>query len=137
MPSLTITTRQTTSGPRYVVRFRLGGRAYPIVHGGSFRTLKEAKARRDFIGGEIAAGRNPADALRTLGEMPKVRTFTEWAEAYRTSRVDIAAETAKNLSSHLKAMTTFAQGDPATITPPTSKSGSLASRSSLHLFAAT
>jgi hypothetical protein len=58
MASLTITTRQTASGPRYVVRYRLGGRAYPIVHGGSFRTLKEAKARRDFIGGELAAGRN-------------------------------------------------------------------------------
>jgi hypothetical protein len=29
MPSLTITTRRTKSGPRYVVRYRLGGRSYP------------------------------------------------------------------------------------------------------------
>ena len=57
MASLVITTRRTSSGPRYVVRFRLGGRAYPIVHAGSFRTLKEAKARRHLVAGELAAGR--------------------------------------------------------------------------------
>ena len=27
-------------GPRYVVRYRLGGRAYPLVHAGSFKTLR-------------------------------------------------------------------------------------------------
>ena len=43
MASLTIVTREAKDGPRYFVRFRLGGRAYPIVHAGSFRTLKEAK----------------------------------------------------------------------------------------------
>ena len=59
MPSLTITTRRTKSGPRFVVRYRLGGRAYPIEHGGSFPTMREAKIRRDLIGGELAAGRNP------------------------------------------------------------------------------
>ena len=32
MASLAVTTRHTTTGPRYVVRYRLGGRAYPIVH---------------------------------------------------------------------------------------------------------
>jgi len=118
VPSLTITTRQTTSGPRYVVRYRLGGRAYPIVHAGSFRTLKEAKARRDLVGGEMAAGRNPVVALRAMVARPKVRTFAEWAEAYRTSRVDYAAETTKNLGSHLKAiLPTFETRDPATITP--------------------
>jgi integrase len=117
MASLVITTRQAKTGPRYVVRFRLGGRAYPIQHGGSFKTLKEAKARRDLVAGELAAGRSPADALRAMIDTPKVRTFADWAEAYRASRVDIAAETAKNLTSHLKAMSTFDVRDPATITP--------------------
>ena len=41
MASLTITTRKTKSGSRYVVRYRLGGRAYSIVHGGSFKTLRK------------------------------------------------------------------------------------------------
>ncbi len=75
MPSLTITTRTDEDGPRYVVRYRLGGRAYPLVHGGSFKTMKEAKARRDLVAGEIAAGRNPADTLRAMVEQPKRRTF--------------------------------------------------------------
>jgi integrase len=117
MASLVITTRRTASGPRYVVRYRLGGRSYPVVHGGSFRTLREAKGRRDLIAGEIAAGRNPAVLLRAMTDPPKVRTFAEWADAYRTSRVDIAAETARNLATHLKAMATFADRDPASITP--------------------
>ena len=59
MSSLTITTRRAKDGPRYVVRYRLGGRTYPIVHAGSFRTLREAKSSRDFVAGELAAGRNP------------------------------------------------------------------------------
>jgi integrase len=116
MSSLTITTRQTKSGRRYVVRYRLGGVAYPIAHGGSFRTLKEARARRDLVAGELAAGRNPADLLRAIVERPTVRTFREWAEAYRASRVDFAAETTKNLASHLKPMAVFNDRDPATIT---------------------
>jgi integrase len=118
MASATITTRQTKSGPRYVVRFRLGGRAYPIEHGGSFRTLKEAKTRRDLIAGELAAARNPADLLRTVLDAPRRRTFAQWAEAYKTSRIDLAAETTKNMESHLKAIEpTFGDRDPATITP--------------------
>jgi hypothetical protein len=74
MASALITTRQTNSGPRYVVRFRLGGRSYPVVHGGSFKTMREAKARRDLIGGELAAGRNPADILRVMSAAPTPTT---------------------------------------------------------------
>ena len=59
--------------------------------------MKEAKARRDLVAGEIAAGRNPADALRAMVEHAERRTFAEWAEAYRTSRVDLAEETTKNI----------------------------------------
>jgi integrase len=118
VPSLTITKRQTKSGRRYVVRYRLGGRAYPIVHGGSFKTRREALIRRDLIGGELAAGRNPADALRALSESPQGRSFGEWATAYESSRVDFAAETLKGLTSHLKTiLPTFKDRDPATITP--------------------
>jgi integrase len=115
LSSLVITTRRTKSGPRYVVRYRLGGRAYPIVHAGSFKTLREAKKRRDFVAGELAAGRNPADALKGMVERPPVRTFAHWAEAYRTTRVDLAPNTTNNLASHLKAMARFDDRDPASI----------------------
>jgi integrase len=116
MATVTITTRNRKGGPRYVVRYRLGGRAYPIVHAGVFKTLKDAKSRRDLVAGEIAHGRNPADALEAMTTLPLVRTFAQWAEAYRTSRVDLAADSMANVSSHLKAMTVFNDRDSATIT---------------------
>jgi hypothetical protein len=93
LSSLVITTRQTASGPRYVVRYRLGGRVYPIQHAGSFRTVKEAKVRREFVAGELAAGRNPADALRAMVDQPKRRTLRDVADTYLASRLDAAEET--------------------------------------------
>jgi integrase len=117
MPSLTITTRRSKAGPRYVVRYRLGGRAYPLVHAGSFRILKDAKRRRDVVAGEIAAGRNPALLLHAMTEKPKVRTFEQAAEAYRSSRVDIGEETRKNMHSHLLSiLPAFGDRDPASLT---------------------
>jgi integrase len=115
--SLTITTRRTASGPRFVVRYRLGGRAYPVEHGGSFKTMREAKARRDLIGGELAAGRNPRVALEALTAAPTRRTFGDWAEAYQASRVDLSANARKNIASHLpRILTGFGDRDPRTIT---------------------
>ena len=66
MASASITKR----GKKYVVRYRVGGRAFPVQHGGSFQTMKEARARRDLVAAELAAGRNPADTLRQLVETP-------------------------------------------------------------------
>ncbi len=119
MASASITIRKTKNGQnRYQVRFRLGGRAYPVQHGGSFPTLREARMRRDFIAGELAPGRNPADALRAIVARPEVRTFRQWAEAYRASRPDIGEETRKNTASHLRRLLpAFGDRDPATITP--------------------
>jgi integrase len=119
MASASITTRKTQSGARrYVVRFRRGGRYFPIEHGGSFPTMREARIRRDLIAGELAAGRKPRDLLRTLTEQPKARTFAQWAETYRESRPDIGDETRKNTVSHLKRLLpTFGEQDPAAITP--------------------
>ena len=100
MASASITTRRTASGPRYTVRYRLGGRAYPIQHGGSFRTMKEARARRDLIAGELAAGRNPALVLRALTEQPKTRTVEDVFDEFITSRIDVAPATIENYKTH-------------------------------------
>jgi integrase len=120
MPSLTITTRQTKSGPRYVVRYRLGGRAYPIVQAGSFKTLKEARTRRDLVAGELAAGRNPADLLRAMVETPAapmVTTIGVWADKFVASRIDVDANTIKNYRTALrKIIAVFGDRDPATVT---------------------
>jgi integrase len=119
MGTLTITTRKTSTGPRYHVRYRLGGRGWPVVHGGSFRTLKEAKARRDLIGGEIAAGRNPADTLLMVAAAPApVKTVADWAAAYQRSRVDVTPATASTIASQLVViLRTFGSHDPEAITP--------------------
>jgi integrase len=116
MASAFIVTRKTATARRFVVRYRLGGRVWPIQHGGSFQTLKEARVRRDFIAGELAAGRNPADVLRANIERP-TRTFSSWAEAYRASRPDIGDETRKNMLSHLRRLDpAFGDRDPTMIT---------------------
>jgi integrase len=116
MPTLTITSRVTRSGTRYVVRYRLGGRAYPVEHGGSFKTRREAEERKRFIGGELAAGRNPAEALRAVSEPRSVRLFAAWAEAFKASRVDAASETLRSYESHFgRLLPAFGDRDPAAI----------------------
>jgi integrase len=119
MATIMITRRGTQSGPRHVVRYRLGGRAYPIVHAGSFRTLKDAKARRDLIAGEIAYGRNPGDVLAALmsAETRPIETFSVWGDRYLASRIDIDSNTSKNYGSALKVIgEAFGDRDPAKIT---------------------
>jgi integrase len=117
--SASITTRTTRSGDkRYAVRFRRGGRYFPVEHGGTFGTMREARVRRDLIAGELAAGRDPREALRAFTEKPSTRMFASWAEAYAASRPDIGDETRKNMASHFKRLLpTFGHRDPASITP--------------------
>jgi hypothetical protein len=100
-------------------RYRLGGRAYPIRHAGSFRTLKEAtKARCDLVPGEIAAGRNPADTLASiLTVAAHATTLSTWGERFLASRIDVDENTKKNYRSSIHIIgKTFGDRDPATIT---------------------
>lgn len=116
MASVNIRRRQTKSGSRFQVRYRLGGRTYPLVHGGSFATMKEARLRRDLIGGELAAGRNPAEALeasRQPLEPIKRETLREVAKRYEASRVHLSDSARKNDSSHLvRIVATLGDRDP-------------------------
>jgi integrase len=117
MASASNTTRRRTSGTRYVVRYRLGGRTYPLQHAGAFKTQKDAKVRLGFVAGELAAGRNPADLLNAMSDSPVVRTFDQWTTEYAQTPVDIAGKTHKAVASHLaKLAKTFGDRDPATIT---------------------
>jgi integrase len=60
MASAWITTRATADGgKRYRVKYRPGGREAAVRFGGSFRTHREARIRRDAIAGELAALRMP------------------------------------------------------------------------------
>jgi integrase len=118
MASVSIRRREGKRGTAYHVRYRLGGRAYPLVHGGSFGTLREARLRRDLIAGELAAGRNPADALAALTvEAPRPKTLSEWAAEWRTSRIDVAGQTARNHQTHIaRILPTLGGRDPHSLT---------------------
>lgn len=100
MASCFIVSRTTSSGRKHVVRYRLGGRAWPVQSGGSFPTVKEAKTRRDLVAGEIAAGRNPAELLRALAAPAVVRTFADVFDSFVASRVDVSAATLENYRTH-------------------------------------
>jgi integrase len=87
-----IRTRPTKDGGRrYRVEYRLGGRESRSRYGGSFRTLREAKVRRDWIAGELAALRAPD--LTLLREPVLAPTFGEAAQRWQDSRVDVAEAT--------------------------------------------
>jgi hypothetical protein len=77
----------------------------PVRHGGSFRTMREARTRRDVIAGELAALRNPAlllDALAEPVEAPRVKTLADWAAEFTASRIDVAEGTHRNYGAHLR-----------------------------------
>jgi integrase len=117
MPSAPITVRKTQSGRRYVVRFRLGGRAYPLVHAGSFRTLKAARARQALVLGELAAGRNPQGVLREMTEQPKLRSLERAFDEFIASRVDVAQSTVENYkTAKERFLPIFRSRDPLTLT---------------------
>ncbi len=91
MPSSWIAKRSTGSGTRYRVMFRIGGRESVPRYGGSFRTLREAQARRAWVVGEMAAMRIPDVGF--LAERVVAPTLREIAAKWRASRVDVAEGT--------------------------------------------
>jgi integrase len=118
MATVTITTRETRSGRRYDVRYRLGGRMYPVLRAGTFKTEREAKARKALVAGEIAHGRHPAELLGRLSTAADTFvSFETWGERFVASRIDIDANTAKNYRSCVKVISeTFGSRSTAGIT---------------------
>ncbi|MGH3111748.1 MAG: tyrosine-type recombinase/integrase [Gaiellaceae bacterium] len=92
MASTWIVRRQRSDGgTTYRVLFRLGGRESMPKHGGSFRTMREARIRRDWIAGELAAVRVPRLSLDSTSD---AQTVEAAAAAWQASRVDVAEGTA-------------------------------------------
>lgn len=92
MASSWIEKRPTGGGVRYRVRFRLGGAESVPRLGGTFRTLREARARRDWVLGEMAAMRTPD--VETLAEPKSVESLLELSARWQSSRKDIRSATA-------------------------------------------
>lgn len=117
-PSAYITKRQTKkSGPRYVVRFRPGGRFTKLTHAGSFRTLGPAKLRRDFVIGELAAGRNPLETLRAMREPETIVTLDQQFGLFIESRVDVSDKTVALYRNARARLGKLADRNPATLRP--------------------
>jgi integrase len=91
MPSAWIERAATTKGTSYRVRFRVGGHEDYPRRAGAFRTMREAKIRRDWVAGELAAMRVPdLKIVSATGE-----TLGVAADRWKASRVDVAAGTMK------------------------------------------
>jgi integrase len=89
MASTWIERRAIGAGTAYRVRFRLGGRESPPRYAGAFGTMREAKIRRDWVAGELAAMRVP-DVGALTANQKRARTLADAADAWRRSRVDVA-----------------------------------------------
>lgn len=89
MPSAWVEKRSTKSGTRYRVEFRLGGRETRSRYAGSFKTKREADARRTWITRELANMRVPVISHKAA-DVVTVRTL---AERWKASRIDAAAGT--------------------------------------------
>ena len=101
MSHVFVTRRTTTAGsPRYVVRYRWGGRGFPLRHLASKPTLREAKALRDWAAGEMIAGRDPRASLRDLAlhasDRSREQTVDQAFEAFIAARLDTQPGTQAN-----------------------------------------
>jgi hypothetical protein len=71
------------------VLFRLGGRESPIRHAGSFRTMREARLRRDWVAGELAAMRAPDLGGLVAAEEQATRTLNDVLEKFIAAQVHV------------------------------------------------
>ena len=90
MPSTWIARLPRKRGTSYRVLYRVGGRESVPQHGGSFATMREAKIRRDWVAGELAALRMPDVRLHREGA---AETLAAAVARWRESRVDVTEST--------------------------------------------
>lgn len=105
---------------RYLVYWRRGGRSFKEEYGGSFKTKKEADARREAISAELAAGRDPRIMLDALKTPPvKPATLEHRWDSFDTARVDVGDSAAQqSRSARASWIAVLGAGrDPATIEP--------------------
>ena len=92
MPSAWLSKRVTKSGEvRWRVNYRIGGRESVPQFAGSFKTQREALARKAWVLGELAAMRVPD--VDILTSPPKSKTVADAIAEWRDSRVDVTEGT--------------------------------------------
>jgi integrase len=90
MSSVWLERRRTTSGVRFRVCYRLGGRASGSQYAGSFKTQRDALDRKKWVAGELAACRVPDVKLLNVLNSP---TLEQAAKRWQASRVDVSEAT--------------------------------------------
>jgi hypothetical protein len=92
MASAWVERRKTSQGAvRYRVQYRLGGRESLKRYAGTFRTMREARTRRDWVAGELAALRPPD--LTALVEPARSAPLRDVVPRWQASRVDVRPAT--------------------------------------------
>lgn len=99
MASLYVKTTSTKNGKTYAVKYRRGGRYFPVEHGGSFKTLKEANARKQKVAEWLALGLDPQQELRKLTQTPV--TMAGACDAWLASRRSISDTTRDTYRGHV------------------------------------
>jgi integrase len=113
-----ITKRNSKSGPRWIVRFRFGGRVSPLIHCGSFKTLRDARKRMEFVTAELAYGRDPRVTLAALnGSRAVPPTLDETFGQFIDSRLDVDDKTLRSYRNTRKRLRSLANMIPGDITP--------------------
>lgn len=108
MSPVRIVKRPTKDGkPRYRVIYRRGGRGFKDEWAGSFTTLREARQRRDWIAGLLAAGHDPTVELQRLREPARRRDLAAVYDAWAGSRHDVAAQTERSYRQARNNLTMF------------------------------
>ena len=93
MPSVWLRTYTAKDGSkRHRVFFKVGGRRSTPKYAGSFKTKREALARKAWAAGELANMRVP-DVRALAAEEPQAPTLKEAAERWRGSRIDVVEQT--------------------------------------------
>lgn len=113
-----IRTRKTKGGePRYIVNYRRGGRGWRQETAGTFKVLREAKLRRDLVGGWLAQGLNPREELAKLLKPTVARRLDTTFDSWMLSRHDVADATRDTYKFAKRAACNFfgADRDPSTI----------------------
>lgn len=114
-----IRTRTLRGGERrFIVRYRRGGRGFAVEHGGSFRTVKEAKLRQTLILDWLAAGKDPRVELAVLAAEVETGRFRDLAAKWLEGRHGIADSTRTTYQGHIDLMVKrWGDGDPERLTP--------------------
>jgi integrase len=112
--------REGPKGPRYIVRYRIGGRSFPVRNAGSFKTQREADKRVNWLRDLIADGIDPAEKLAELKAPAPAReqvTVARLIERYFINAVDLEASTIETQQRLVGRLDWLAERDPETIKP--------------------